>query len=216
MNERLDLKFYDNNLENKNRVLSKLSFWNSGKFRIIYPDWNQARYRIYTADWKGIADGAINKTPFITFSKRLQRIIALDNWMEAVYQSFNAPEDPLLSYKAIDDETWNFYVFYDDDIYPRAEWVKPIETIISKKELVETLYIWYTKRIIECYNWAKRYKYGKISETEPLSDFFDKKIDIYLKEQWVDNIDELVKRAREIIRMDMNSVYDGIEKKYFW
>lgn len=212
---KLNLEFNDNNLDNKGRIFSELSFWNSWKFEIVYPDWKQARYRIYKNNWESISGWAFNQSPIITFSNWLQWVLTSDSWMEIVYQSFNAPEDPILSYKAIDNENWNFYVFYDDNIYPRAEWVKPIDTKISKKELIETLYVWFTKRIIEYYNWTKWYWRWKISETEFLYDFFDKKIDAYLKEQWVDNIDQLVRRAKDIIKSDMPKVLEEKEKQYF-
>ena len=212
MIKKLNLEFNKNDLEGKNWIYPELSFWNSWKFRIVYPELSLARYRVYEANWKGVAEWALDKRPFITLSKWLQSIISLKSWMEAVYQTYDSIDEPFLSYKAIDKETWNFKVFYDE-LYPRS-YLK-IDTKISKKELIETIYVWFTKRIIECYNWTKRYESQKISETEPLFDFFDIKIDTYLKEQWVDNINELVKKARDIIRKDMDDVYEMYDKRYF-
>lgn len=206
--------WYDFKWRNKWRdwALLSVTSWDSWTFDIFYQEWNNAQIKTYerweyTWWWSDV-------WTYEWFSIRLWEILNIQKWEAITYQCFNAPEEPILSYTPIDNEKWNFIVEYECEDDPWAEWVKPINIEITKEELIKTFYISFIKRIPEYYKWTEWYKWN-LNDCESLLCFFKRDIDIYLKEHWVKNIDNLVKKARDTIKKDISEVYEMYDYQYY-
>lgn len=193
-------------------LLLSLSSWDSWVYDIFYQEWNNAYVNHYkwwehTGWWENI-------WTYEGFWIWLSQVLTIEVWEAIDYQCFYAPEEPILTYIPIDEERGRFTVAYESDDYPRSEWVKSIDIEITKEELLKTFYVSLVKRIAECYKWVERYKWN-LNDCESLFGFFNRDIDDYLRNHWVDDIDELVKKARNKIKGDIQEVYEMYDDWYY-
>lgn len=162
--------------------------------------------------------GEENEWCFYILGQRLQAVnSAKHSWYSISFEAYDAPENPILNYRYIDDDHWTLQVFYPNPDVPWAEWVKEINAVVSKKDLFEAFYVWFIKQVIKFYDWVEwvfdndGYFWSKESN---LYNFFSKEIDRYLKAHWVEDIDELVQKAKDKIKADLWKVYEKWDELY--
>ena len=122
-----------------------------------------------------------------------------------------------IQYIKIDNEIWKLRIEFDDS-FPRFEdpffSEEPIEWVVSKFELINLVYGWFVDYLAENFNWKEWFE-NVFWISEPIYEtFFSYDIDKYLKENWVDDIDERVQKAKHKIREEWNNLFDECDKEY--
>lgn len=213
-------------LNHRSNDIKKFVVWDSDDYSYwILEEWTEnARYKVYydkdcpREEYMYNFEGEEDEWCFYILSQRLQAINSAKHPGYSIsFEAYDAPENPILNYRYIDDDHWILKVFYPDPDVPWAEWVKPIEAVISKKDLFEAFYVWFIKQIIKYYDWIEwvfdngGYSWSKESN---LYTFFSRDIDRYLRDHWVKDISKLVQKAKDKIKSDLWRVYEEWDKFY--
>ncbi len=153
---------------------------------------------------------------FYNLGQRLGAISLIDwDYAEILFEAYDAPENPIMSYRYVDSDHWKLSVYYPDKDVPWAK--EDIEAIVSKKDLFEAFYVWFIKQIIKYYDWVDWVFENDgcfWSKESNLYNFFNKRIDNYLRAHWVEDIDELVQKAKDKIKADLWRVYEKRDEIY--
>ena len=153
---------------------------------------------------------------FYALSCRLRAINKTkDPYASLLFEAYDWPENPIMSYTYIDDDHGKLLVYYPSQFVP---WAKDdIEAVVSKKDLFEAFYIGFIEQIIKYYDWVKWFfdNDGYFwSKEANLYTFFDRDIDNYLREHGVKDIDEKVQKAKDRIKADLWKIYEEWDRLY--
>lgn len=155
---------------------------------------------------------------FETLRAWLVNIIDGDAWYYYYFDHYNVFNEISLDYYKISDEIGTFDANYDCKRYnwPTIPVVERSENVISQLDLIRNVYIWFIDYIIDEFDYKKWFEqYWSLKSMEPIYDtFFSCIIDKYLKNNWVTDIDEKVRKAKDKIKQERIKMYDENDKKY--
>lgn len=202
-----------------------IKIWDSKEIFFLFRPSNEAHVLKYNEwelyNWLDFRDRWKMLYPIPTFlwlKIWLTDIINAEEWIIYEFNWFSDLDWISISYQKFGNKTWKIRVEFDDHLVWSMDdeyySENPIEWTIYKFDFINKIYGWLVDYIADNFNWEERFEDVKWYSEPIYETLFSYDIDKYLKENWVDDIDERVQKAKNRIRYEWNNIFNESDRLY--